>query len=91
MAMDASGGRTISLHGVVHPTDSMTIVLNPAAKLVRTEIETDLEGAPIHLEVSYSSLPDGVVYPANTTLRVPKKKLEVRIATFNYQRQTVSE
>jgi hypothetical protein len=90
MSVDAVGLRKISIHGFVQSADSMALVVDSTAKPVSMELDTTLDGGPVHIQLNYSTLPDGVAYPAETTFRLPKKKLELRIATFDYQRSGVS-
>jgi hypothetical protein len=92
MTVNGEGLRQIEVRGLVQPSDSLKILTDTATgKLVRTEIETSLDGDPVHLQISFSTLPDGLVYPAKTTFSAPKKKLQVQISTFNYERSEVDQ
>jgi hypothetical protein len=76
---------TVAATGVVQPSDSFTLVWSAASHRPRKiEIHTELDNKPVQLAVDYSALPNGVFYPARTTISLPAKDLTVTVESFDY-------
>jgi hypothetical protein len=75
----------VAATGVVQPSDSFTLLWSAAShRPEKIEIDTDLEKKPVQLAVEYSALPNGLFYPARTTISLPAKDLTVTVESFDY-------
>ena len=75
----------VAATGVVQPSDSFTLVWSAANhRPERIEIRAELDNKPVQLAVDYSALPNGVFYPARTTISLPAKDLTVTVESFDY-------
>lgn len=71
------------------PGDSMTIVVDPATKKIRTlSVRTylDTQQEPVTLVVDFSTLPDGTSHPSRTTLDAQGKGIRVVNTNSNYRK-----
>ena len=79
---------SLRIHGsnVLHEGDAMTIYIDPESSMMkRIEIATLYEGDPVESISEYRAVADGPTYQARTTLRYPKKEVELTIENFEYQ------
>jgi hypothetical protein len=75
--------------GYVKAGDALTITFDKGIKALRQLDVTTWLDEPTNIvtfRVTMQSLPDGVSYPAITTLTIPASKIEVRITKSNYQK-----
>lgn len=71
----------------VHNGDSFVWSLDAVAKLpVRMETRTELDGDPVTITAEYRTLPSGLNYVARATVKSPRKDLEVKVESFDYER-----
>lgn len=75
--------------GVVKPTDSMTILLNPATHLAKhIDITTDYEGQPMTIAQDYAPVSAGGPNVMKTMrVSVPSKALVINVDSYDYTRQ----
>ena len=67
--------------------DSFVWTLDPVAKLpVRMEARSELDGDPVTITAEYRTLASGPNYIARTTVKSPRKELEVKVESFDYRR-----
>jgi hypothetical protein len=71
----------------VKSDDSFVWTLDAAAKLpVRMEARTELDGDPVTITAEYRTLPSGPNYVARAIVKSPRKELEVKVESFDYER-----
>jgi hypothetical protein len=71
---------------VVQPGDSLTVYVNTATnKTARVVASTSFQGNPVNLTATFSTLPNGLNYPAYAQVLVPAKGYDLMVQNFNYQ------
>jgi len=83
-----SGGiLEVTATGVVKSKDSFRFLWNTADKRPQEmAVQTDLDGKPVSITVSFARLPGGGPFHASSvTLSHPKKNLTVRIENYDFQ------
>jgi hypothetical protein len=87
----SSNGGPIQLRatGLIKPTDSMTMLLNPATHLAtHLDINTDYDGGPMTIAQDYSPLPGGPNVMRSMKVSVPNKNIVVNVGSYDYTRPT---
>lgn len=83
---DGSGHKLVA-ENVVVQGDSMTMRVNDAFQLTKTEISTTYDGSAVQLTTDHSTTPDGLDYVARTNIVVPDKQVEMTVENFSYERE----
>jgi len=82
---EMQGAIQIQMRSVVQPGDSLTLWIDQTTMLFRRiAIATTYEGNPVTSTASYSALPTGQVYMAQSILNYPKKQVVVEIDNLNF-------
>ena len=80
-------GRRLDAIGVVQAGDRMSVWINDAHKMVKTEVTTQHDGSDVKLMTDHETTPDGLDYVARTTIVVPDKGIEMTVENFSYKRE----
>jgi len=74
---------------LIQPTDSMTMLVNPATHLANhVDIRTTYEGSPMTVAQDYSPVPDGPNVMRTMKVSVPQKQIDVNVESYDFVRQT---
>ena len=87
VGQESMGSPTLIFAGYQKQGDQMKLVLDPASKqVVRIEISTYLDKgkSPVMIKTEFARLGDGTLYPAQTTINAPEKKITIATANTNY-------
>lgn len=86
---DGQGATTVVFHDYQRPGDEMKLILDPASmQVTRIEISTYLDSgrSPVLEQIRFARLADGTLYPAQTAIQAPEKKVLISITNTNYVR-----
>lgn len=86
---DSQGGATLAFRDYQKPGDEMKLFLDPASmQVIRIEISTYLDTgrSPVMEQIRFARLADGTLYPAQTTIQAPAKKILISTTSTNYVR-----
>ena len=86
---DSQGGTTVAFRDYQKPGDEMKLILDPASmQVVRIEISTYLDNgrSSVVEQIRFARLADGTLYPAQTTIQAPAKKILISTTSTNYVR-----
>ncbi len=89
LAQAGPGLVALKFPGYVKGGDALTLTFESAVKsLQRIDVATHLDqpSETVTFNVTMQSLPDGTNYPAQVTLGIPGRQIEVRITKSNYQK-----
>jgi hypothetical protein len=89
LAQAGPGLVALKFPGYVKVGDALTLTFESAVKsLQRIDVATYLErpSDAVAFNVTMQSLPDGTNYPAEVSLAIPGRQIEVRITKSNYQK-----
>jgi hypothetical protein len=80
---DGPDGDTIVLSDYAKPSDQLRLTLNKTLQISRISVKTyfDKPKDVMTVDLNFSTLPDGTLYPALNSINAPSKKLS--IATVN--------
>jgi hypothetical protein len=84
---ESMGSPTLIFAGYQKQSDQMKLVLDPASKqFVRIEVSsyTDNGKSSVMIKAEFARLDDGTLYPAQTTINAPEKKITIVTANTNY-------
>ena len=82
---EKSGQIMLNSNNVIQPGDRMTMYVNKADKrILNTQVFTNYEQDPVHLEITHGQLPEGVVYTKEMKLEINTKGLQLKVENFNY-------
>ena len=85
----SQGGPALVFHNYKKPGDEMKLTLDPVSmQAIRIDISTYLEngGSPVTVQVQFARLADDTLYPAQTTIQAPEKRILIATANTNYVR-----
>ncbi len=86
-----SGTTRLVASNLIQPTDSMTMLINPATHLANhVDIRTTYEGSPMTIAQDYSPVPDGPNVMRNMKVSVPQKQIDVNVESYDFVRQSAS-
>lgn len=89
LAQAGPGLVALKFPGYVKGGDALTLTFESAVKaLQRIDVATYLDqpSETVAFNVTMQSLPDGTNYPAQVSLAIPGRQVEVRITKSNYQK-----
>lgn len=90
-ASDTGNETRVEAHGVIQPTDSLTMSVDPATHHARhIDIRTTYDGGPMTIAQDYSPIPNGPNMMKSMRVSVPQKGLEINIDSYDFVRQTAS-
>jgi hypothetical protein len=73
---------------VVQPGDELTWWIDRETRvLVRSKVQTDLDGDAVFAETTHQRLDGGPTYPAFTAIKVPARDVQMIVESFDYTRQ----
>ena len=78
---------TISFGSYLKPNDNLMLEIDTANnRILGVTIQTYIESPKdaVSLNVSYSTFPDGTIYPLQTVLNAPAKQIQVKIQNSGY-------
>jgi hypothetical protein len=82
-----SGATRLQANGLLKPSDSMTMLLDPATHLARhIDINTDYEGSPMTIAQDYSTISNGPNMMTQMKVSVPKKELNISVDSYDFAR-----
>ncbi|MBA3913977.1 MAG: hypothetical protein H0X25_09030 [Acidobacteriales bacterium] len=88
-SMPESGEAKVTIPNYLKQGDSLSMTFNREEKRLSTiNINSKLDDDPITVAVNFQRLPNqGPNYPAMTNVNSPAKNIELRISTYDYQKQ----
>jgi hypothetical protein len=84
---DSQGGPALVFHNYKKPGDEMKLILDPMSmQAVRIDISTYLDNgrSPVTVQVKFARLADDTLYPAQTTIQAPEKRILIATTNTNY-------
>lgn len=79
---------TISFGSYLKPNDNLMLEIDTANnRILGVTIQTYIESPKdaVSMNVSYSTFPDGTIYPSQTVLNAPAKQIQVKIQNSGYR------
>jgi len=83
------GGPAVVLSDYAKSGDKMKLILDPASmQAIRIDISTylDKDRSPVIVQVQFARLADNTLYPAQSTISAPEKKILITTANTSYVR-----
>ena len=83
-------GNMVNLVGrnVIQQGDDMKILVDADSKQLKIiEVKTSLDGDAVEVQIISENLDDGLSYTAHQIVKVPAKKVELRIENYDFRRQ----
>ena len=88
-ASEGPAGTRLQSSGLIVPSDSMTMLLNPATHLAsHIDISTTYEGGPMTIAQDYARIPGGPNVMRSMRVSVPAKDLGVNVDSYDFVQQS---
>lgn len=83
-------GRMVNLVGrnVIQQGDHMKVLVDAGSRQLKIiEVTTSLDGDAVEVQIISENLDDGLSYTAQQIVKVPAKKVELKIENYDFRRQ----
>ena len=84
---DSQGGPALVFHNYKKPGDEMKLILDPMSmQEIGIDISTYLDNgrSPVTVQVQFARLADDTLYPAQTIIQAPEKRILIATTNTNY-------
>ncbi len=73
---------------VIQQGDYMAMLVDAGSKQLKIiEVKTSLDGDAVHVQIISKNLDDGLSYTAQQVVKVPARKVELIVESYDFRRQ----